>query len=71
MWSMHKKEDSTVKGRRTCEYHFVGSDGISMHRLPFIEISKGGYENILVVTDHLSRYAQAFTTRHQKAQTTA
>ena len=36
-----------------------------------LERSKGGYENILVLTDHLSRYAQAFPTRNQKAQTTA
>jgi transposase InsO family protein len=36
-----------------------------------LEQSKGGYDNILVITDHLTRYAQAIPTRNQKAQTTA
>ena len=36
-----------------------------------LERSKGGYENILVITDHFSRYAQAIPTRNQTAQTTA
>ena len=35
-----------------------------------IEPSKG-YGNILVITDHFSRYAQAIPTRNQTAQTTA
>ena len=36
-----------------------------------LEKSKGGHENILVITDHFSRYAQAIPTRNQKATTTA
>ena len=36
-----------------------------------LEKSKGGHENILVITDHYSRYAQAIPTRNQKATTTA
>ncbi|PIK48693.1 hypothetical protein BSL78_14457 [Apostichopus japonicus] len=36
-----------------------------------LEQSKGGYENILVVTDHFTKYAQAFPTRDQTARTTA
>ena len=36
-----------------------------------LERSKGGFENILVITDHYNRYAQAIPTRNQTAQTTA
>ena len=36
-----------------------------------LERSKGGFQNILVITDHFTRYAQAVSTRNQTATTTA
>ena len=36
-----------------------------------LERSKGGVENILIITDHFSRYAQAIPSRNQTAKTTA
>jgi transposase InsO family protein len=36
-----------------------------------LEKSKGGYEDVLVITDHFTRYAKAVPCRNQKASTTA
>ena len=36
-----------------------------------LEISSGGYENILVITDHFTRFAQAIPSRNQTAKITA
>jgi hypothetical protein len=36
-----------------------------------IEMSKGGLENILTITDHFTRFAQAKPAKNQTAYTTA
>ena len=36
-----------------------------------IEPSKGNVENVLIITDHFTRYAQAFPSKSQTALTTA
>ena len=36
-----------------------------------LEMSQGGYENILVITDHFTRFSQTIPTRNQTARTTA
>lgn len=36
-----------------------------------LEVSKGGYKYVLVITDHFTKYAAAFPTRNQEAQTVA
>ena len=54
-----------VRIQTTAPMEFVCIDYLKLER------SKGGYENILVITDHFTRYAYAIPTRYQAARTTA
>ena len=36
-----------------------------------LELSKGNIENVLVITDHFTRYALAYPSKTQTAQATA
>ena len=54
-----------VNIKSTAPMEIVCVDYLSLER------SKGGIENVLVITDHFSRYAQAFPMRNQTAKTTA
>jgi hypothetical protein len=36
-----------------------------------LEYSKGGFQNIIVVSDHFTKYVQAFPTKNHTAKTTA
>ena len=49
----------------TSKFELVCMDFLTLER------SRGGYEHILVVTDHFSRFSKAFPTKDQKATTVA
>ena len=59
------KAAELVNTTSTAPMELICFDYLSLQR------SKGGYENILVITDHLSRYAQAIPTCNQTARTSA
>ena len=59
------KSAGLVKIFSTAPMEIICLDYLSLER------SKGGVENVLVITDHFSRYAQAIPTRNQTARTTA
>ena len=63
--SLPKRAAEMVNIVSTAPMEVVCIDYLSLER------SKGGYENILVMTDHYTRYAQAIPTRNQTEQSTA
>ena len=60
-----KRAAELVRIQTTAPMELVCIDYLKLER------SKGGYENILVITDHFTRYAYAIPTRNQTARTTA
>ena len=60
-----KRQADMESIRTTHPLELVCIDFLSLER------SKGGYEHILVVTDHFTRYAQAYPTRDGRATTVA
>jgi hypothetical protein len=60
-----KTSAELVNIKSSYPYELVCIDYLSL------EQSKSGYENILLITDHFTRYAQAIPTRNQMAKTTA
>ena len=67
-WILHK----TVPKPSAELVNIVSHQPLELVCIDFLSLerSKGGHENILVITD-FTRYAQAFPTRNQLAKTTA
>jgi transposase InsO family protein len=63
----------TLPNQRAPMCSISSSQPMEMVSVDFLSLeeSKGGIGNILVVTDHFTRYAQAFPTKNQTAYTTA
>ena len=59
--------------RSACLVNIQSSQPLELVCLDFLglERSKGGYENILVITDHFTRFAHAIPSKNLSAHTTA
>lgn len=60
--------------QRAAPLHHITSTGpMDLVCIDFLSVEPDskGMSNVLVVTDHFTRYAQAFPTKNQKAQTVA
>lgn len=53
------------------QHYFNLSIRVSLYRFLDIGISEGGYQHVLVMTDHYTRFAQAIPTKNMTAKTTA
>ena len=72
MWTMFETQDSNKPASTIGTNSHLFSIGIRvcMDYLT-LEKSEGGFQHILIITDHFTRYAQAIPTRNQLAKTTA
>ncbi len=73
MQPMHPAKRKTAPTRSAELVNITSSAPLELVCVDYLSLerSKGGFENILVVTDHFTRYAQAIPTRNQTARTTA
>ena len=67
----HALQASYRSGCTTGECPYDLAHVISLYRLSCFRVTQNRYENILMVTDHFTKYSQAYPTKNQIARTTA
>lgn len=66
--SQVSQEEETDQHSYHGQHKITPAHGVCMDYLT-LETSAGGYRHMLVITDHFSRYAQAFPTKNQTRTT--
>ena len=71
MWSLFMRKE--LVNQRASFFSIKTSQPLEMVCMDFLKLepSKGNIENILVITDHYIKYAQAYPTKNQSVATTA